>query len=276
MQMDDLTEREQVVLHVIHDADDGELSTSDVLDAAEQYDSELDHSRQVTRIFDALEERNLATTRRGEARDPLEAPRLASLTPTGERAAEQVTVTPMDIDGLDDLKKELWNLWEELDGLSNTTPRRDDISDLQTRIGKTDERVDEVTGQVVDFEERIDETEERVEDTRETLADGLQSQNTILDDYDVRIEALEEQVENHETRLERIEEVAREVWAWTIGSWVKKKRDPSEGGGRWSWQKVENKLGGLFDGRAPERLRKWRDHRHERIADSRTSAGDGS
>lgn len=274
VQMDDLDEREQIVLRALDDENDDAISTSDVLDAAEQYDYELNHSRQVTRVFDHLEELGLIVTRRGEAREPLAPPRLASLTPAGERAAERVTITPLDIDDLDDLEDELWSLREELDKLSGETPRRDDLTDVQQRAEEVNERVDEVANDVADLEKRIIEAEDRVEDTRETLADGLKSQNRILDDYDVRIEGLESQVDSHETRLERIEEVAREAWAWSVGSWVSDRRDPSEGEGRWPWQKVENIVNSFVGGQTPETLREWRDYEHEQIADSRTSAGD--
>lgn len=224
--MDDLDKREQIVLHVLHDADDDALPTGEVLDDAQDYDNDLEHNTQITRIFDNLEERGLLTTRDGEAQEPLEPPRVASLTSRGRGEARDVTVTPLLVDDVGELETLLWEMRDDLDEFSADTPRREDLDAVEDQLDELDDSLDTNSNRVDDLEERVEDAEGKADDAREYVDRQLSQRDSEMDAIDNQLDRLESQLDDLdaddlESRLAELEdemekwhEFRREMVSW--------------------------------------------------------------
>lgn len=223
---DSLTEREQIVLHVLHETDEDALPTGNVLDDAQDYDDNLKHNTQITRIFDNLKERGLVMTRDGETREPLEPPRIASLTSRGRDEARDVTVTPLPIDDAGELEALLWEIRDDLDELSADTPRREDLDVIEDQLGELDDDLDNNSNRVNDLEERVEDAEGKADDAREYVDRQLSQRDAEMDAIDNQIDRLVSQLDDLdaddlESRLAEIEdemekwhEFRREMVSW--------------------------------------------------------------
>lgn len=210
--MDDLEEREKIVLRVLADADDDVMRTSEVLDEAQDYDRDLEHNTQISRVFDALEDGGLIDTFEGEATQPLEPPRVASLTPRGEREAADITVTPLDVNDIDDLEELVWELREELDAVRER-PSYDDLDDEAEQRKELEDRLDSVSRRVEDLADSVSDAEDVVEETRESVKKQLSNRDAAFNGIQKRLATIDERVEDTRSQLTTLQEAVGDAGA---------------------------------------------------------------
>ncbi|MBP2251269.1 DNA repair exonuclease SbcCD ATPase subunit [Halarchaeum solikamskense] len=203
--MDDFEEREKIVLRVLADADDDVMRTSEVLDEAQEYDRELEHNTQITRVFDDLEDGGLIDTFEGEPNPPLEPPRVASLTPRGEREAVDITVTPLDVDDIDDLEELVWELREELDAVRDG-PSYDDLDDEAEQRQELENRLEAVSRRVEDLANSVSDAEDEVEETRESVEKRLSNRDAEYNGIQNRLTKIDEKVGETRSQLTTLQE----------------------------------------------------------------------
>lgn len=210
--MDAFEEREKIVLRVLDDADDDVMRTSEVLDEAQEYDRELVHNTQISRVFDDLEDGGLIDTFEGEPNPPLEPPRVASLTARGEREAADITVTPLDVDDIDDLEALVWEFREELDAVRDG-PSYDDLDDEAEQRKELEDRLDSVSRRVEDLADSVSDAEDEVEETRESVEKRLSNRDAAFNGIQKRLTNIDERVEDTRSQLTTLQEALGDAGA---------------------------------------------------------------
>lgn len=203
--MDDLEEREKIVLRVLDDADDDVMRTSEVLDEAQEYNRELEHNTQITRVFDNLEDDGLIDTFEGEPTPPLEPPRVASLTPRGEREAEDIIVTPLDVDNIDDLEELVWELREELNAVRDG-PSYDDLDDEAEQRQELEDRLEAVSRKVEDLANSVSDAENEVDKTRKSVEKQLSNRDAEYNGIQNRLTKIDEEVGETRSQLTTLQD----------------------------------------------------------------------
>lgn len=192
---DHLDRREMIVLTVLAGADDAELATGEIADMAGEYDDSIEYNKQISRPLDELEDKGLVETRYGESDGVLNAPRIARLTPRGERVAGEVSVAPVAAESLDELEDAMIKTREDLDDLASSAARGEDIGELHRRISDLEERLDDVEALADEAAAKAEESAEVAGKTEEKVFKELEVQDARIKNIEDRLETLGETVD---------------------------------------------------------------------------------
>ncbi|WP_435180424.1 hypothetical protein [Halorussus sp. AFM4] len=172
--------------------------------------------------------------------------------------------------------------------------QRDEVLDASRETRK---HVDRLHDHIDQFDKRLDRAEDAIdrrlndaEEERNQLKSNLKGDFSQLreevkeleeenEELREEVKELSEKVDANEKRSKKTKVVAEEAWAWTVGNWIERVRNP-DNGQQMPWMDVRGKIRGAVARNGPE------EKRHKKVSrefrewmwgdDSRTSAGDGS
>ncbi|WP_394743300.1 hypothetical protein [Natronococcus roseus] len=192
----ELERREKIVITTLSEADNS-LKTGEVKHRAADYDETIQHNKQISRVFDSLEEQGVIETEYVENDGVLADSRVASLTSYGEVINENIHVREEAVESLEE-------------AVSKIDELLDDVDYLEQRMGTAGE-ISEIHGRIDIIEKRVNRAVEKA-DTAKSTADTLENEvSTKLDDQHSALNGFENRIEKLEERVNLVEQTMKNI-----------------------------------------------------------------
>jgi len=176
--------------------------------------------------------------------------------------------------------------WEDLAHYALREEVLDAARETNNEIGLIRDLLDEMQDNQSDLDESIEAVRKEAKEERNNLKSEFGQLRSRVKELEAENEELREEVEElrdkaeeNEKRSKKTKKIAEEAWAWTIGNWIERVRNP-DNGQQMPWMDVRGEIRGEVARNGPD------EQRHKKISrkffewdwgdDSRTSAGEDS